>query len=111
MEVVMDENSSKDKHEKAYNDIIKFYDFAEELIESVENPELEDPIAQLEFVEPLVEKIETATDILAEEYRNFIKTGKSPGFLAKKKVEKSLKMIQSAIEECRKVDENEGNKN
>jgi hypothetical protein len=99
----MDPNS-KDAQEKAYNDIIKFYDFAEELIETVENPAVADPVAQLEFVEPLVEKIESATDILAEEYRNFIKSGKAPGFMAKKKVEKSLKRLNEALLECEQAE-------
>jgi hypothetical protein len=94
------DSASKDKHEKAYNDIIKFYDFAEELIDSVEDPSVADPVAQLEFVEPLVVKIENATDVLAEEYRNFIKSGKSPGFMTKKRVEKSLKRIYEALGEC-----------
>jgi uncharacterized protein Yka (UPF0111/DUF47 family) len=94
------DSASKDQHEKAYHDIIKFYDFAEELIDTVEDPSVQDPIAQLEFIEPLVEKIESATDILAEEYRNFIKSGKSPGFMTKKRVEKSLKRIYEVLEEC-----------
>ncbi|MCE3233730.1 MAG: hypothetical protein K0R98_1987 [Rickettsiaceae bacterium] len=100
----MDTNS-KDKHEKAYNDIIKFYDFAEELLDTVESPEVQDPVAQLEFVEPLVEKIENATDILAEEYRNFIKSGKISGFMTKKRVEKSLKRINEALIECQNIND------
>jgi len=50
-----------------------------------ENPKVKDPISQLEFVEPLVKQIEDSTDVLAEEYREFIKTGKKTWFFSKKK--------------------------
>ncbi len=91
-----------DKHEKTYNELISFYDFAEELIDTVENEAVSDPVNQLEFIEPLVEQIEIATDSLAEEYRNFLQTGKRPGFLVRRKIAKSLKNIYESLGECKK---------
>ena len=91
-----------DKHEKTYNELISFYDFAEELIDTVENADVKDPVHQLEFIEPLVEQIELATDALAEEYRTFLQTGKRPGFLVRRKIAKSLKNIYESLGECKK---------
>ena len=59
---------TSEHHEENYNSIIRFYDLAEELIDTVESKEIEDPSTQLDFIEPLVEQIEEATDVLAEEY-------------------------------------------
>lgn len=91
-----------DKHSKTYNAIISFYDLAEKLIESVEHPDIKDPVSQLDFVEPIVKQLEEATDILSEEYRSFVTTGKKPGFLAKKKIEKAIKTVNFALLECKK---------
>lgn len=89
------------EYSKTYNAIISFYDLAEKLIDSVEHPEIKDPVAQLEYIEPIVKQIEEATDILAEEYRNFVKSGKKPGFLAKKKIEKAIREVNQSIIECK----------
>lgn len=91
-----------DKHGKTYNAIIGFYDLAEKLIDSVEHPDIKDPVSQLDFVEPIVKQLEEATDILSEEYRNFVTTGIKPGFLAKKKIEKAIRSINMALLECKK---------
>lgn len=92
-----------DKHEKTYHDIISFYDFAEELVDTVEKAQVKDPVAQMEFIEPLVEQIEFATDALAEEYRNFLRTGKKPGFLTRRRIAKALKDIYEVLGECRRL--------
>lgn len=94
------------KHEKTYNSIISFYDLAEKLVDSIEHPDVKDPVLQLDFIEPVVKQIEEATDILSEEYRNFVTTGKKPGFLAKKKIEKAIRTINLALLECKKTNGN-----
>lgn len=89
------------EYEKTYNEIISFYDFAEKLVNTVEDAKVTNPTAQLDFIEPIVRQIEEATDILSEEYRNFVRTGKKPGFFSKKRVEKSLRKIYEALYECK----------
>lgn len=95
------DKQNPDKHEDTYNRIIGFYDFAEELIDTVESKEVADPVSQLEFIEPIVRQIEEATDLLAAEYREFIRSGKKPNFLARRKVAKALKSIYAALDECK----------
>lgn len=100
----MDEESMK-RFEKTYNNIIKFYDFAEELVDSVEG-EPNDPEGQLEFVEPIIEQIEEATDVLAEEYRHFVQSGKGqPDKVTKQKIEKALAQLYLAIHMCNEEDQ------
>lgn len=94
------ENKALTEQEEVYNNIISFYDFAEELVNSVEDQATKDPIAQLELVEPLVSRIEDATDTLSEEYRSYVTSGKTPGFLGRRKNAKSLKMIYYVLGEC-----------
>lgn len=100
-----------DKYEKTYKDIIGFYDFAEELIDTVEHKAVKDPVHQLEFIEPIIEKIELATDSLAEEYRNFIKTGNKPGFLVRRKIARSLKDIYESLGNCKEYSMKQSSKN
>ncbi len=92
--------NSMEKHTEIYNAIIGFYDLAEKLVDSVEHPDVKDPVSQLDLIEPLVKKLEEATDLLSEEYRNFVATGKKPGFLAKKKIEKAIKTVNTVLMEC-----------
>jgi hypothetical protein len=94
------------EHEKTYNTIIGFYDFAERLVDSVEYPDIIDKVSYLDFIEAAVENLETATDVLSEEYRNFVATGKRVGFLAKMKIEKALDSIIFTFENCKKYLEN-----
>jgi len=93
--------SSNNRQEETYNKIIGFYDLAEDLIDTVEDKATVDPISQLEFIEPIVNQIEEATDELATQYRDFIRTGKTPGFLVRRKIAKSLKAIYTALDACR----------
>ena len=102
----MSQDVSSNENEETYAKIVSFYDFAEELIDTVEDDSTEDPVTQLEFVEPIVSTIEESTDILAEEYRNFIRTSKSPGLLIRRKIAKSLKKIYSALNICKMAKNN-----
>ncbi len=95
--------SEEQLHQDTYNKIIEFYDLAEELILTVESDKIIDPVAQLDFVEPLVKDVSEATDIIAEEYRNFVQTGKKPGLFARKRVEKSLELLYNVILRCKKI--------
>ena len=97
----MQPDDKKNKQNQTYESIVGFYDLAEQLVDSVEHPDVEDPVSQLDFVEPIVMQLEEATDLLSEEYRNFVATGQKPGFLAKKNIEKAIKNINIAILECK----------
>ena len=54
--------------EQHYYEITELYDLAEALIDTVEHEETQDAALQLALVEPLIEEIGEAADILTEEY-------------------------------------------
>lgn len=88
-----------------YNKIVCMYDFADELIQTVEKASSSDPEAQLAFVEPLVKQVEDATDILAEEYRYFAETGKKPTRGRRKKIEESLSQLYLVLDKCKQIEQ------
>ena len=93
--------SNKEHHEQTYASILKFYDFAEKLVGTVEHEFIRDPVAQLEFIEPLVVELEEATDLLAGEYRDFVRTGILPGVFSRKRIEQALGRLHAVIQTCK----------
>lgn len=88
-------------HRETYHDIIRFYDLAEEIIDSVDESQ-GDAEKRLKAVEPLVYKVEQATDTLALEYRNYVESGKEPGLITRKRIERALDDIYKCIETFKK---------
>lgn len=95
------------RHEDNYNKIIKFYDLAEDLIQAVESDK--NPEALLDLVEPLIDRIEKSTDVLAEEYRAYVKSGKRFGIFGKLRVERAMGNLKYAVTEFNKL-QNRGKK-
>jgi hypothetical protein len=90
---------SMEDFENRYHEITKLYDFSEELVSTVESELVQDPDKQLEIVEPLINEIGDATDLLAEEFL-FIAEGKknkTPSKASKKQIEAGLRKIFTAI--------------
>jgi len=91
--------ASMEEFEVKYQEITKLYDFAEELVATVESGFVKDPNAQLEIVEPLINDLSDATDVLAEEFL-FIaesKKYKTAGKASKSHIEGSLRKIFAAL--------------
>ena len=59
---------SMEELEVKYNEVTSLYDYAEELVATVESQFVQDPNGQLDIVEPLINEIGDATDVLAEEF-------------------------------------------
>jgi len=91
--------ASMEEFETKYQEITKLYDYAEELVSTVESHFVKDPTAQLEIVEPLINEISDATDVLAEEFL-FIaesKKYKTAGKASKAHIEAALRKIFVAV--------------
>ena len=54
--------------EEKYNAVTRIYDLADQLLSTVESPFVRDVEAQMNLVEPIINEISDATDILAEEF-------------------------------------------
>ena len=97
--------SPKELLQKTYEKLMSFYDLAEELIDTVEHKNIESPLAQMEFIEPLVERVEHATDVLTEEYRYFASSGKTPDEERKVRIENALTSIYDVLGRCDELPE------
>jgi len=99
MAVSTNKEFSIDEMKSKYDDVTKLYDFAEELVSTVESEFVKDPALQLEIVEPLINELSEATDVLSEEliYIAEGKKYKTSGKANKTRVEASFRRIFAAI--------------
>jgi hypothetical protein len=90
--------------ETKYDDITTLYDFAEELVATVESEFVTDPAQQLDIVEPLITEIGDATDILAEEFVLIAESRKqrTQSRASKKRIEGALRKMYVAIHDYQK---------
>ncbi|MCD6035805.1 MAG: hypothetical protein K0R63_1546 [Rickettsiales bacterium] len=85
------------EQQKIHDSIMELYDFAEQLVDTVEHPDIDNPDHQLTVIEPLIEAIEETANVLSEEYREYVKTGKKPGLLKKRRIENAMRTLYLAI--------------
>ena len=88
-----------EEFEAKYREITRLYDYAEELVSTVESTFVKDPEAQLEIVEPLINDLGDATDVLAEEFLLIAESTKNkvPSKASKAHIESSLRKIFAAM--------------
>ena len=87
------------KQERIYNEIIEYYNFADKLIDTIEEGKKDIPEEQIEAVENIVENLEKYADQLSKEFIEFIKHGDSKEVVDGIRI--ALNGIVSNIEECR----------
>ena len=88
-----------EEYEAQYNNIHALYDLAEELLATVESKLVSVPESQLEIIEPLINELSDATDVLTHEFILIAesKKHKSSNKSSKSQVETSLRKIFAAI--------------
>jgi hypothetical protein len=87
------------KQEQIYNEIIEYYNYAEELLASVDGVSHDLSAEQFVIVEDAVNHLEDCADKLAGKYIEFVKNGESPEIT--ESVREAINDISSKIEECR----------
>lgn len=92
---------SMDDYKSRYNDITTLCDSAEELLATVENSSSKDPQAHLDLIEPLINEIADASDVLAEEFLLIAenKEKRSSNKYSKKRIEAALRRIFVTLNE------------
>jgi hypothetical protein len=87
--------------EQKYQTITSLFDSAEELVATVESPLVKDPEAQLNAVEPLINEVSDAADVLAEEFVLVAESKKQKiqSRANKKRVEAAIRKLYVAIHE------------
>lgn len=86
-----------EKQEQVYNEIMKFYDFAEEIIDVVEKGKVANPEAHIPLVEEFVEKIEKYTEMLAETFIVLAQANHKPTPAQEIKIDNALSKIEEAV--------------
>lgn len=99
MAAVMKKNYTIDELEVKYNLVTELYDLSEQLVSTVESPFTRDPEGQMAIVEPLINEIADAADILTEEYMLIAQheRGKGTKTANKNRVEGALRKIFNAL--------------
>lgn len=87
--------------EQKYQAITALFDSAEDLVVTVESPLVKDPEAQLTAIEPLVNEMSDAADVLAEEFVLIAESKKKniQSRANKKRVEAAIRKLYVAIHE------------
>ena len=90
---------SADDLEAKYLELTTLYDLAEELVNTVESSLVSDPNSQLEIVEPLINDIGDATDILTQEFIYIAESKKNKTQMkaSKTNIEIALRKMFAAI--------------
>lgn len=87
------------KQEHLYNEIVEYYNFADKLIDTIEEGKKDIPDEQIEAVENIVENLEKYADQLSNQFVEFVKNGESKEVV--ENIRFALNGIVSKIEECR----------
>ncbi|MFW0777175.1 MAG: hypothetical protein ACN2B6_05605 [Rickettsiales bacterium] len=89
---------SNEALEAKYNEITELYDFAEELVSTVESQFVQDPEEQMAIVEPLINEVSDAADLLGEEFITIAESTKGKAQVANKtRIEGALRKVYMAI--------------
>lgn len=99
MGIAMKKDFTMDELEVKYNLITGLYDLSDELVSTVESPLVQNQEDQLAIVEPLINDISDATDVLAEEFLLIAdaRRGRNGKSFNKARVESSLRKIFNAL--------------
>ena len=84
--------------EQSYYEITDLYDLADELVDTVEHKQVSNPAEQLAIIQPLVEEVGDAADVLAEEFIAIAENKGKGKPKNKNKIESALRSMYAAIE-------------
>lgn len=111
MSAALKKDYSMDDYKTSYHDITELYNQAEDLVATVENPSIKNQDAQLVILEPLINDVIEATDILSEEFILIAenKKNRAPSKFSKNRIEASLRKIFAAIQNYQQATKNIAN--
>lgn len=87
---------NKDEYREFYDEIVKFYDLAEVVIDVIENSN-EDTDVQVALAAPVIEQVRESADILTEAYLRFIENGEKLSNHDIKRIENAMRKIFASI--------------
>lgn len=93
----MKKDDAMEKLELQYNTITELYNLADELVGTVESPLVKNQEQQLDIIEPLVNELSDATDILADEFISAAESQRNGRPVNKTRTEAALRKIFNAL--------------
>ncbi len=81
-----------------YDEVTVLFDLTAELLDTVEDPSVIDPVEQLELVDMLADQISESTDLLCDQFLAIAEKGGKSGKLQKGRVEGALRKIFTALD-------------
>ena len=83
--------------EQYYGKIEELYDLTEHFVSTIEAPDVKDIDTQMALVEPLINEITDATDVLTEEFISVARGARkhTKGTASKSRIESALRRIYS----------------
>jgi len=101
----------KDQQEKFYDQIMKLYDLAEDVIDAVEAPCVRNIASQADIAAPVIEQVEESTNTLGETYLRYVENGSKADGRDARKVESAVRKVFASIstfnQQLRKLARNE----
>lgn len=84
---------SKEDQQIFYNEILRIYDFAQDIIEVIEKTSGKHAELHTKLVIPILRQVEETTAILAQNYLEFVKEGQKISVVKKKETEVALRKL------------------
>lgn len=88
---------NKKEQEQFYNEIVAFYDLAEDLIDIIEREGAKNPAMQARLALPVIEQTQESAEVLAEAYITFVENGEQASPSEIRKVEGAIRKIFGAV--------------
>jgi len=86
-----------EEQKEFYNEITKFYDLAEKIIDAIEEEGIKNPELQVKLVGSIIDQVEESTDVLAESYIAFVENEQEATPSDVRRVESAIRKIFSSI--------------
>jgi len=86
-----------EEYGQQYDELMKLYDYADELAMTIESEFVDSAQTQLSLVEPLITQLEESTETLTEEFVHF--AGEKSNRSSRGRIEKALRKVYTAIDD------------
>ncbi len=93
------EKFTQEQKEQFFQEIIRLYDLADNVINAVGQQGIVNRMQQLELATPFVNRVNASTDVIAKIYAEVVKEGKSITLEGQERMEEALRNIFTALQE------------
>ncbi len=95
-------STHREKQEAFYGEIVRIYDYIDDVLAAVEAEGVENPEMELARVMPLLEKVKDMADTLSDVYINFVQADDKLALADKRRAEMAMKKAYETITHYKK---------